>query len=41
MVYYLRDCGKLKSHQISPTKYVFRKVDVKEYLKSEGYAIAE
>ncbi len=20
MVYYLRDCGKLKSHQISPTK---------------------
>jgi excisionase family DNA binding protein len=41
MVYYLRDCGKLKSHQISPTKYVFRKADVKEYLKSEGYAIAE
>ena len=41
MVYYLRETGKLKSHQISPTKYVFKREDVKEYLKSEGYAIAE
>jgi len=41
MVYYLGKTQKIKSHQIQPIKYVFKRNDVKEYLKSEGYAIAE
>jgi excisionase family DNA binding protein len=41
MVYYLRETGKIKSYQVSPTKYVFKRDDVKEYLKGEGYAITE
>ncbi len=40
MVYYLRDTGKLKSYQISKTKYVFRKDDVVDYLQKEkGYEV--
>lgn len=40
MVYYLRDTGKLKSYQISKTKYVFRKDDVIDYLQKEkGYEV--
>ena len=40
MVYYLRDTGKLKSYQISKTKYVFRKDDVVHYLQKEkGYEV--
>ena len=39
MIYYLREIGKIKSYQISPTKYVFKREDVKEYLKSVGYGL--
>jgi len=39
-IYYLRDTGKLKSYQISKTKYVFRRDDVIDYLsKEKGYAV--
>ena len=41
MIYYLREEGKIKSYQISPTKYVFKREDVKEYLKSVGYAVTD
>ena len=41
MIYYLREMGKIKSYQISPTKYVFKREDVKEYLKSVGYAVTD
>ena len=41
MIYYLREIGKIKSYQISPTKYVFKRDDVKEDLKSVGYAVTD
>jgi hypothetical protein len=33
--------NKIKSHSIQPIKYVFNRNDIKEYLKKEGYAIAD
>ena len=41
MIYYLGKTNKIKSHSIQPIKYVFNRNDIKEYLKKEGYAIAD
>jgi len=41
MVYYLGKTNKINSHSIQPIKYVFNRNDIKEYLKKEGYAIAD
>lgn len=41
MAYYLLDCGKIKYDLISPTRKIIKRDYVKDYLKSEGYAITE
>ena len=40
-IYYYHKKGELKSHKISPIKYVFLKGDIQIWLQSKGYPIIQ